>query len=86
MWWNVYANTMASAIEALGMSLPNSSAQEATSRSKLLDSSSAGEAIMHLITEDIKPRDIMTKEAFENAIAVVIALRLLQTLFYICSL
>ena len=68
------ANTMASAIEALGMSLPNSSAQEATSRSKMLDSSSAGEAIMHLITEDIKPRDIMTKEAFENAIAVVIAL------------
>ena len=68
------ANTMASAIEALGMSLPNSSAQEATSKSKLLDSSSAGEAIMHLITEDIKPRDIMTKEAFENAIAVVIAL------------
>ena len=68
------ANTMASAIEALGMSLPNSSAQEATSRSKMLDSSSAGEAIMHLISEDIKPRDIMTKEAFENAIAVVIAL------------
>ena len=68
------ANTMASAIEALGMSLPNSSAQEATSRSKMLDSSGAGEAIMHLITEDIKPRDIMTKEAFENAIAVVIAL------------
>ena len=68
------ANTMASAIEALGMSLPNSSAQEATSRSKMLDSSSAGEAIMHLITEDIKPRDIMTKEAFENAISVVIAL------------
>ena len=68
------ANTMASAIEALGMSLPNSSAQEAISRSKMLDSSSAGEAIMHLISEDIKPRDIMTKEAFENAIAVVIAL------------
>jgi len=68
------ANTMASAIEALGMSLPNSSAQEAVSKSKILDSSSAGEAIMHLIEEDIKPRDIMTKEAFENAIAVVIAL------------
>jgi dihydroxy-acid dehydratase len=68
------ANTMASAIEALGMSLPNSSAQEAISSSKLDDSLSAGEAMMHLITEDIKPRDIMTKAAFENAIAVVIAL------------
>ena len=68
------ANTMASAIEALGMSLPNSSAQEAISDSKLDDSSNAGEAIMHLISEDIKPRDIMTKGAFENAIAVVIAL------------
>ena len=68
------ANTMASAIEALGMSLPNSSAQEAISASKLDDSSNAGEAIMHLISEDIKPRDIMTKGAFENAIAMVIAL------------
>ena len=68
------ANTMASAIEALGMSLPNSSAQEAVSRSKLDDSESAGRAIMHLIDQDIKPRDIMTKAAFENAIAVVIAL------------
>ena len=68
------ANTMASAIEALGMSLPNSSAQEAITASKLDDSSNAGEAIMHLISEDIKPRDIMTKGAFENAIAVVIAL------------
>ena len=68
------ANTMASAIEALGMSLPNSSAQEAVSRSKLDDSESAGKAIMHLIDQDIKPRDIMTKAAFENAIAVVIAL------------
>ena len=68
------ANTMASAIEALGMSLPNSSAQEAVSESKILDSLSAGEAIMHLIEKDIKPRDIMTKGAFENAIAVVIAL------------
>ena len=68
------ANTMASAIEALGMSLPNSSAQEAVSESKILDSLSAGEVIMHLIEKDIKPRDIMTKGAFENAIAVVIAL------------
>ena len=68
------ANTMASAIEALGMSLPNSSAQEAVSQAKLKDSHRAGEAIMNLISNDIKPRDIMTKEAFENAIAVVIAL------------
>ena len=67
------ANTMASAIEALGLSLPNSSAQEAVS-SKLEDSLKAGEAIMNLISKDIKPRDIMTKQAFENAIAVVIAL------------
>ena len=65
---------MASAIEALGMSLPNSSAQEAISQAKLKDSHRAGEAIMNLISNDIKPRDIMTKEAFENAIAVVIAL------------
>ena len=68
------ANTMASAIEALGMSLPNSSAQEAESKSKLYDSESAGKAVMNLIEKDIKPRDIMTKEAFENAISVVIAL------------
>ena len=68
------ANTMASAIEALGMSLPNSSAQEAVSSSKLKDSSDAGESIMNLISLDLKPRDIMTKQAFENAIAVVIAL------------
>ena len=68
------ANTMASAIEALGLSLPNSSAQEAVSSSKLEDSLKAGEAIMNLISKDIKPRDIMTKQAFENAIAVVIAL------------
>ena len=68
------ANTMASAIEALGMSLPNSSAKEAVSQDKLEDSLNAGEAIMNLISRDIKPRDIMTKEAFENAIAVVIAL------------
>ena len=68
------ANTMASAIEALGMSLPNSSAKEAVSQDKLEDSLNAGEAIMNLLSRDIKPRDIMTKEAFENAIAVVIAL------------
>jgi dihydroxy-acid dehydratase len=68
------ANTMASAIEAMGMSLANSSAQEAVSETKLDDCRRASEAVMNLIREDIKPRDIMTREAFENAIAVVIAL------------
>ncbi len=68
------ANTMASAIEALGMSLANSSAQEAVSEQKLDDCRRAGQAVMHLVREDIKPLDIMTREAFENAIAVVIAL------------
>ena len=68
------ANTMASAIEALGMSLANSSAQEAVSGEKMSDCHRAGEAVMNLIEKDIKPLDIMTREAFENAIAVVIAL------------
>ncbi len=68
------ANTMASAIEALGMSLANSSAQEAVSESKLDDCRSAGAAVLELIRQDIKPLDIMTREAFENAISVVIAL------------
>jgi dihydroxy-acid dehydratase len=68
------ANTMASAIEALGMSLANSSAQEAVSEQKIDDCRRAGEAVMNLIREDIKPSDIMTREAFENAISVVIAL------------
>jgi len=68
------ANTMASAIEALGMSLPNSSAQDAISPEKVTDCLDAGEAIMHLIEHDIKPSDIMTRSAFENAIKVVIAL------------
>src|SRR5205085_6576303 len=68
------ANTMASAIEALGMSLPNSSAQAAISDEKRDDCERAGEAVMHLIKENIRPRDIMTREAFENAITVVIAL------------
>ena len=68
------ANTMASAIEALGMSLGNSSAQEAISEQKLDDCARAGEAVMNLIREDIKPLDILTRNAFENAIAVVIAL------------
>ena len=68
------ANTMASAIEALGMSLANSSAQEAVSGQKLDDCRQAGEAVMNLIREDIKPLDIMTRDAFENAISMVIAL------------
>lgn len=68
------ANTMASAIEALGMSLPNSSAQSATSEAKLLDCFDAGAAVMELLKQGIRPRDIMTRKAFENAITTVIAL------------
>ncbi len=68
------ANTMASAIEALGMSLPNSSAQDAISNEKIDDCLRAGEAIMNLLRHDIKPSDIMTRKAFENSIKVVIAL------------
>jgi dihydroxy-acid dehydratase len=68
------ANTMASAIEALGMSLPNSSAQDAVSNSKIDDCQQAGAAVMNLIEKDIKPSDIMTRAAFENAIKVVITL------------
>jgi dihydroxy-acid dehydratase len=68
------ANTMASAIEAMGMSLPNSSAQEAVSEDKKNDCHRAGAAVMKLIEKDIKPSDIMTRKAFENAITVVIAL------------
>ena len=68
------ANTMASAIEAMGMSLPNSSAQAAISADKKKDCEDAGRAVLNLLTNDIKPRDIMTREAFENAITVVIAL------------
>ena len=68
------ANTMASAIEALGMSLPNSSAQEAVSEDKKNDCFRAGAMVLELIEKDIKPRDIMTRKAFENAITVVIAL------------
>jgi len=68
------ANTMASAIEALGMSLSNSSAQAAISDEKRNDCERAGEAVMNLIQQNIRPRDIMTRQAFENAITVVIAL------------
>jgi dihydroxy-acid dehydratase len=68
------ANTMASAIEALGMSLPNSSAQDATSAQKRDDCARAGAAVMHLLSRGIAPHQIMTRKAFENAITVVIAL------------
>jgi dihydroxy-acid dehydratase len=68
------ANTMASAIEALGMSLPNSSAQAAVSQEKAEDCRRAGAAVMKLIGLNLRPRDIMTRKAFENAIAVVMAL------------
>ena len=68
------ANTMASAIEALGMSLPNSGAQAAVSNEKLMDCFDAGAAVMNMIKRGITPRDIMTKEAFENAITLIITL------------
>src|SRR6266540_2656961 len=68
------ANTMASAIEALGMSLPNSSAQNAMSKAKVEDCRRAGAAVIELIRKGIRPLDIMTRKAFENAITVVIAL------------
>jgi dihydroxy-acid dehydratase len=68
------ANTMASAIEALGMSLPGSSAQEAVSRTKLQDCEGAGRAVVKLVKAGITPSQIMTREAFENAITVAIAL------------
>jgi dihydroxy-acid dehydratase len=68
------ANTMASAIEALGMSLPNSSAQDAISPQKMSDCARAGAAVVDLVAADIKPLDIMTRQAFENAITVTITL------------
>ena len=68
------ANTMASAIEALGMSLPYSSSNPAVSEDKLRECEEAGKAIRILLEKDIKPRDIMTREAFENAITIVAVL------------
>jgi dihydroxy-acid dehydratase len=68
------ANTMASAIEAMGLSLANSSAQEAVSNAKRQDSYQAGAAVFNLIERGIKPSDILCREAFENAITVAIAL------------
>lgn len=68
------ANTMASAMEAIGMSLPGSSSNPAESPEKAKDCVAAGEAVYHLLEKRIYPKDIMTKEAFENAITVVMAL------------
>jgi dihydroxy-acid dehydratase len=68
------ANTLASAIEALGMSMPNSSAQNAISDNKKQDCIDAGKAVVYLLEQDIKPSDIMTKKAFENAITLIITL------------
>ena len=68
------ANTMASAIESLGMSLPYSSSTPATSEEKIRECKNAGNAILNLLEKDIKPRDIMTRKAFLNAIVVTIAL------------
>ncbi|MGB7768317.1 MAG: dihydroxy-acid dehydratase [Verrucomicrobiia bacterium] len=68
------ANTMASAIEALGMSLPNSSAQNAISPAKMDDCRRAGACVLEMLKQGIRPLDILTKKAFENAITVVIAL------------
>ncbi|WP_346318621.1 dihydroxy-acid dehydratase [Chitinophaga sp. YIM B06452] len=68
------ANTMSSAIEALGMSLPYSSSNPAISKDKLEECLAAGKYIRLLLEKDIKPKDIMTREAFENAIVVIMAL------------
>jgi len=68
------ANTMSSAIEALGMSLPYSSSNPATSRKKQIETKEYGKAMMNLLKKDIKPKDIMTKKSFENAIRLITVL------------
>ncbi len=68
------ANTMASAIEALGMSLPYSSSYPANAREKIDECQAAGAALLNLLEKEIKPLDILTRKAFENAIAVAVAL------------
>ncbi|HET7656649.1 MAG TPA: dihydroxy-acid dehydratase [Bacillales bacterium] len=68
------ANTMSSAIEAMGMSLPGSSSNPAESDEKVDDCNRAGQAVLNLLEKDIRPKDIMTKKAFENAITMVMAL------------
>jgi dihydroxy-acid dehydratase len=68
------ANTIASAIEALGMALPYSSSNPALSKEKSMECAQASKAILNLLKLDLKPRDIMTREAFENALTVIMAL------------
>ena len=68
------ANTMASAIEALGLSLPNSSAQVAVSDDKCADAERAGAAVVALVAQNLRPSDILTRRAFENAVTTVVAL------------
>lgn len=68
------ANTMASAIETMGMSLPYSSSIPATHKEKITECEKAGKAIYHILEKDIKPRDIITRKSIENAVAMIIAL------------
>ncbi|MEO2042719.1 MAG: dihydroxy-acid dehydratase [Pirellulales bacterium] len=68
------ANTMATAIEAMGMALPDTASIPAEDSAKLAECRRAGEALLHLLERDIKPRDIMTRKAFENAMVVIMAL------------
>jgi dihydroxy-acid dehydratase len=68
------ANTMSSAIEAMGLSLPYSSTNPATSAEKKQECQDAGEYIKHLLAEDIKPKDIVSKKSLENAVRVAVAL------------
>ena len=68
------ANTMSSAIEALGMSLPYSSSNPAESNNKLLETQTIGKSIYNLLKEDIRPKDIMTRKAFENALSIIMVL------------
>ncbi len=68
------ANTMATAIEAMGMALPDSASIPAEHPDKLAECRRAGEVLLHLLERDLKPRDIMTRRAFENAMVVIMAL------------
>ena len=78
------ANTMASAIEALGMSLPGSSSQDATSEDKQKDCIDSGQAIMNLLDKDIKPSDIMTKKHLKMQLLWLYHLGVPQMQFCIC--
>ena len=68
------ANTMSSAIEALGMSLPYSSSNPAESNNKIKETQNLGKAIFNLLKEDIRPKEIMTRKAFENALSIIMVL------------